>query len=84
MNYFERIPAKTEAVSLTGANVKIDTEGMEAVIVCREGTAYIKALGNVKDTDAFALEKGHSISLNGSFYLGGDNADVRILYCRII
>ena len=84
MNYFEKIPAKTQAVVLNGKDVKIDTEGMEATVVSSVGTSYIKVSDSTDNADGFVLEKGQSITLNGKFYIGGDSAEVRILYCRII
>ena len=62
MNYCERIPAKTQTVTLDGKNVKIDTEGLEATVAAADGTVYIKAAEECADTDAFALEKGERIS----------------------
>ena len=84
MNYFERIPAKTENIALDGKNIKIDTEGLEATVASREGTVYIKADTETVNEGAFALEKGERITLNGCFYLSGDNAAASVLYCRII
>lgn len=84
MNYFEKIPAKTEAISLSGNTVKIDTKGMEATVISRDADIFIKASRETVNEDAFVLVKGQSIALNGSFYISGDGADVRVLYCRII
>ncbi len=84
MNYCERIPAKTQTVTLDGKNVKIDTEGLEATVAAADGTVYIKAAEECADTDAFALEKGERISLNGCFYLSGSGATATVLFCRII
>jgi hypothetical protein len=84
MNYCERIPAKTENISLDGKNVKIDTEGLEATVAATGGTVYIKAVSECADADAFALEKGGCITLNGCFYLSGNGAAASVLYCRII
>ena len=84
MNYCEKIPVKTEAVRLDGESVKIDTEGLEAVITSVEGDAYIKVNSAVKDEDAYMLANGRTITLNGCFYLSGNGAGVRILYNRVI
>lgn len=84
MNYCERIPAKTENISLNGENVKIDTEGLEATVSAADGTVYIKAAAECADENAFALEKGERITLNGCFYLSGNGAAASVLYCRII
>ena len=84
MNYCERIPAKTENVSLDGKNVKIDTEGLEATVAVTDGTVYIKAAAECADENAFALEKCGHVTLNGCFYLSGSGAKASVLYCRII
>lgn len=84
MNFYEKIPVKTKAFDLTGENVEIDTKGLEATLVVNNGTAFVKARPEVNDSDAFVLEKGGSITLNGLFYLSGNAANVRVLYCRVI
>ena len=84
MNYCEKILSKTESISLSGNTVNIDTKGMEATVITRDADVFIKANRETADKDAFVLAKGQSISLNGSFYISGDGADVRVLYCRII
>lgn len=84
MNYCEKIPVKTETVNISGRDVRIDTEGLEANLYVTGGDAYIKANSAVKNEDAFVIKNGAYFTLNGAFYIGGENAVVRILYCRII
>ncbi len=84
MNYFEKLPVKTQTVNLSGNDVRIDTAGLEATLYVTDGDAYIKANSAVKNEDAFIIKNGTYFTLNGAFYIGGDNAVVRILYCRTV
>ena len=84
MNFYEKIPVKTKAFDLAGENVEIDTEGLESTLYVNDGTVFIKARPEVSDENAFVLQKGASITLNGLFYLSGNDANVRVLYCRVI
>ena len=84
MNCFEKLPVKTETVALSGKDVRIDAAGLEATLYAADGDAYIKANPGVKNEDAFVIKNGTYFTLNGAFYIGGDNAVVRILYCRTV
>ena len=84
MNYCEKIPVKTKGYALNGEDVFIDTAGLEAHLYADGADVYIKANNGVSDEDAFILKNGAYLTLNGSFYIGGENAVVRILYCRTV
>jgi len=84
MNYCERILEKTQLLFIDDENIRIDTEGMEAVVKAIDGEVYIKANTQTNNDNAFMLDAGESITLNGSFYLSGDGVEIRIMYCRII
>lgn len=84
MNYFERMPVRTESYSLTSEPVELDTMGLEAIIYANGGDVLVKASERTSDDEAFIIKSGSTICLNGCFYISGNQVNARVLYCRII
>ena len=82
--YYERIPVKTAAVTLAGKAVKVDTSGLEATVFAKKSDVFIKANESVSDAQAFVLAAGSSVSLGGTFFLKAEEADVRLLFCKLL
>ena len=84
MNYFERIPVRTEGVALTGEITEINCNGLEASLFADGSDVLIKADTAVSDDCVFILKNGERINLNGRFFVKADSGSLRVLYCRIV
>lgn len=84
MNYCEKIPSKTSALVLSGKPVKVDCLGLEATVYAKDSDIYIKCFAETSNDDAFILGAGSCINLCGSFWLDAQNAEARILFCRVL
>ncbi len=82
--YYERIPVKTAAITLAGKAVKVDTAGLEATVLAKDANVFIKANESVSDADAFVLASGTSVRLCGTFFVKAEEADVRLLFCKLL
>lgn len=82
--YYERIPVKTAAITLAGKAVKVDTAGLEATVLAKDANVFIKANESVSDSDAFVLASGTSVRLCGTFFVKAEEADVRLLFCKLL
>ena len=72
------------AVTLAGKAVKVDTAGLEATVFAKKSDVFIKANESVPDAQAFVLAAGSSVSLGGTFFLKAEEADVRLLFCKLL
>lgn len=84
MNYCERIPVKTQALKLSGTNVRVDCEGLEVSVLANGADVFLKAHESVSDENAYVIKSGESVTLCGSFVLNSSSADVRMLFCKVI
>ena len=81
--FYERIPVKTQAVSLTGESVEVDAAGLEVTLYAANDI-FIKANESVPDENAYLLTAGNTAKLSGRFFIKADEADVRLLYCKLL
>ena len=75
---------KTAAITLAGKAVKVDTAGLEATVFAKGADVLIKANESVSDADAFVLASGTSVRLCGTFFVKAEEADVRLLFCKLL
>jgi hypothetical protein len=84
MNYSEKLVVKTQRKQLEGEFALIEANGYEATVTSASGTVYIAGTTANTEEEMFPVLEGERISLCGSFYIYSQNADVRILYCKIL
>ncbi len=80
----ERIPEKTEALTLTGKDVRVAAQGLEVTLYAENADVYIKMHPSVPNAQAFIIKQGDRLCLSGDFVASGTGATLRLLYCRVL
>lgn len=84
MNYFEKIPVTTQSITFLANEQTIDTTGLEATIFAKRGDVFLKTVEDIDNSEAFVIKEGTYFTLCGRFILASADAEVRILYCKIM
>lgn len=82
----ERIPGENRGHhACQGKAENVDTAGLEANrVLAKDANVFIKANESVSDADAFVLASGTSVRLCGTFFVKAEEADVRLLFCKLL